>query len=156
MAVKHAAQHVLGRVHGRQEARAGAALLILASDARERAARGEAPRADGFFDDRGSLRPEAEELLEAVLLQAANAYEERKVPLFAHLYDAVAHDPAISGADAHAFLHVAADLTYRQFVGLSVLGQRGRYGDELALAEVTREESDTTISAALASRSRCM
>jgi hypothetical protein len=148
--IKHAAQNVLGRVHGRQEARAGAALLVVASDARERADRGEAPRADGFFDARGALRPEAEELLEAVLLQAANAYEERKVPLFAHLYDAVAHDCAFSGSDAHAFLHIATDLTYRQLVGLSVLGQCERYGDELVRADLAREESGTAISAALA------
>ena len=38
-----------------------------------------------LFDERDGLRSEEQELLEAVLLTAANTYEERKLPYLAHL-----------------------------------------------------------------------
>ena len=55
--------------------------------AQERLEDGETPRDDGFFDPgiEGHDAP-AEELLEGALLFAANAYEQRKVPLIGRLY----------------------------------------------------------------------
>ncbi len=111
VAVQHTAKVLVGRLNRREEERVGAALLIMGADARTREQRGERPRQDGFFDARGALRPEAEDLLEATLRQAAETYEEQKLPLLARLYSAVAHDPAIPASDALYTVRVAGELT---------------------------------------------
>jgi hypothetical protein len=119
VAIKHAVSAVGRLFSRREEQRIGAALLTIQQDARTREARGESERADGFFDARGGLRPEAEDLLEGVLREAAASYEERKVSLLAHLYSAVAHDESVRPADAMYLVRLASDLTFRQFVILS-------------------------------------
>jgi hypothetical protein len=83
VAVQHASKVVVGRLNRREEERVGAALLMIRADAHTREEEGERLRQDGFFDARGTLRPEAEDLLEATLRQAAETYEERKLPLLA-------------------------------------------------------------------------
>lgn len=107
----------------RQSRRAGAALVVMAEDQAERQQAGDEPRDDGFFDERDGYRPDAEELLEGILLHAANTYEERKVSFLGHLYDGVAHDPSIGTADAHRLLTQAGRLTYRQLGLLSIFAQ---------------------------------
>ena len=52
--------------------------------------------------------------------QAAETYEERKVPLLARLYSAVAHDATVSPELAIYLVRIAGDLTYRQFVALGL------------------------------------
>jgi hypothetical protein len=119
VAIKHAVAAVGRLFSRREEQRIGVALLAIQEDARARQERGERVRADGFFDPSGELRPEGEELLEGVLREAAASYEERKVPLLAHLYSAVAHDESVRSADALYLVRLASDLTFRQFVILS-------------------------------------
>ncbi len=137
---KRAAKIVMRRFEDRERARAGAALLLIQADTREREARGDAPRQDGFFDETGELRSDAEELLEGVLRQAASSYEERKVPLLARLYSSAAHDPLTGGEDALYMVRLAGELTYRQFVALSVLANHEQHFEELARAHGLREE----------------
>ena len=79
-------QEVIGRVTDRAAVRGGAAVGIIATDAQDRRDRGEEERSDGFFDDRGNLRAEAHELLEAILLVSANCFEEKKLPYVAHIF----------------------------------------------------------------------
>ncbi len=62
----------------RQEVRVGATFAFAATEISERLERGDHERHDGWFDGGGEGRPHAEELLEGVLLNAANA---RMVPL---------------------------------------------------------------------------
>jgi hypothetical protein len=62
----------------RQQERVGAVLGIALADADTRRTNGEAIRSDEFFEQRDGLRSDAEEILEGVLLQAANAYQEHK------------------------------------------------------------------------------
>jgi hypothetical protein len=110
----------VGRLFSRrEEERIGAALLVIEQDTRVREERGERPRDDGFFDERGGLRPEAEDLLEGVQRQAAASHEERKVPLVAHLFSSVAHDDSVRSDDAMYLVRLASELTFRQFVILS-------------------------------------
>jgi hypothetical protein len=59
--------------------------------------------------------------LEGVLRQAAHEWEERKVPLLARLYSAVAFETGVSAADAAFLVRLAGDLTYRQFVALATI-----------------------------------
>jgi hypothetical protein len=78
---------VMERVTERAAVRVGAASLIVGADIHERRLRDEEPRSDGFFDERGVLRPEAHELPESILLASANCFEERKLPYLAQMYD---------------------------------------------------------------------
>ena len=113
------ATRALSGLAEREQERVGATLSLIEQDAEKRHARGETPREDGFFDDRGGLRPEAVDLLEGVLRQAAAAYEERKVALLARLFTEVAHDDSVAPSQALFLVRLAGDLTYRQFVILS-------------------------------------
>ncbi len=149
VAVQHAARALIGRLNRREQERVGAALLVMDEDARQREERGERPREDGFFDDRGTLRPEAEDLLEAVLRRAAGTYEERKLPLLARLYSACAHDATISAAEALYLIRVADELTYREFVALALLAHPDEHERSLtnieALHETGRNVADESI-----------
>jgi hypothetical protein len=115
----------------REEERMGAAVVLIADDAKRRAEDGHQVRDDGFFDEHGHLRPDAEELLEGVLRQAAQSYEERKVLVLARFYSGLAHDESVDAPQAHLLLRQIAALTYRQIVALSVFAQRSRYADFL-------------------------
>jgi hypothetical protein len=115
--------------------RAAAAVVLIANEHAAREDQGERPRDDGFFDDRGHLRPEAEDLLEGVLREAALSHDERKVALLARFYTAVEFDRSITAPEAHLLLRQLAQLTYRQFVGLSVIEQHERYSSDLLRAE---------------------
>lgn len=137
-ATSEALNEVIGRVTERAAVRAGAAMVIIAVDANEHEARGDTPRADGFFDDRGALRPEAHELLEAILLAAANSFEERKLPYVAHLFDSVAYDSSIRSTDGLFLARMADQLTYHQLVALSVFSHREDH--ELSLAAMGAEK----------------
>jgi hypothetical protein len=121
--------------------RAAATAILIEGARRERGERGERRRDDGFFDARGELRPEAEELLEGVLREAAQTYEERKVPLLAALYSNVEYDASVPGPDALFLLRRASQMTYRQLVALSVLDQYERYSDQLIQTHVMHTET---------------
>lgn len=114
---------VIRRFWGRGGERAAATSILIAEDGRAREQRGETPRDDGFFDARGELRPEEEELLEAILLTAANTYEERKLPYLANLFNGVKYDGSVRPPDALFLSRIADELTYRQLVGLAVVGR---------------------------------
>jgi hypothetical protein len=90
------------------------------------------------------MRPDAEELLEGVLRHAAETYEERKVPLLANLYSAVAYDSSVAAAEAQFLLRTAADLTYRQFVALAVVAHREEHMRDLARARGLHDEGRAT------------
>lgn len=140
---------VMALVGRRGAERAGAALVIIKSDADARRDAGEAPRDDGFDQPQDDQRPDADELLEGVLLHAAETYEERKVPLLAHLYDGLAFDPSVSAQEGHFLLKLADRLTYRQLVGLSVFSDEAS-ADALAEASIRREEGVSRPSDAVA------
>jgi len=125
----------------REEERMGAAVVLIAEDAKCRAEDGQQVRDDGFFDERGDPRPDADELLEGVLRHAAQAYEERKVLVLARFYSGLAHDESVDAPQAHLLLRQIAALTYRQIVALSVFAQRSRYADFLIQTSATHTET---------------
>jgi hypothetical protein len=63
--------------------------------------------------------------------------------LLARLYSSIAHDPSISPAEAHFMVRTAGDLTYRQFVILSVFTDVAEHEQELLLADAHAEEGTT-------------
>jgi hypothetical protein len=96
-------------------------------------AQGEQQRNDGFFDARGAVRPEAHDLLESVLLSAANSFEERKLPYVAYLYNGTTFDSSIRAADALFLSRVADQLTFHQLQALAVFARHGSADTELEL-----------------------
>jgi hypothetical protein len=126
-------------VVSRQRERVGAVLAVALDDANHRAHSGEAIRDDGFFDFAEGRRSEAEELLEGVLLQAANAYEERKLRHLGAILPSLAVRPDISPADGHWLARLADRLTWRQFVVLSIFSEPPE--DKLARRDLDQEET---------------
>lgn len=133
---------VMARMTERGAKRTAAAVLLIGQDTHEHQERGEEPRQDGFFDERGELRPEAHELFEAILLAAANSFEERKLPYLAHLFDGVAYDDSVGAADALFLSRMADQLAYRQLRGLAVFGHHQAHEMTLALAKAAHEDGD--------------
>jgi hypothetical protein len=113
----------------RQGARAAGALAVATVKVEERLKAGDEPRRDGFFDRGPDGRADAEEVLEGTLLTAANAYEERKVPLIGRLWANLAFDATVSARHANYLLRLADRLTYGQLVALAFFqeAQSGEY-----------------------------
>ncbi len=137
--VQRAARAVVRRLSHRERERVGAALIFIDEDSARREERGERVRNDGFFDDRGRVRPEAEDLLEAVLRQAAVTCQERKLPFLARLYSAVKYGAAVGGDDALYLLGLAGALTFREFQALAVYAHRVEHEQELLEAWFERK-----------------
>lgn len=129
VAVQRGARAVMDQLRGREGERAAATLLLIAADAQQRHNRGELPREDGFFDSQDGMRADAEELLEGILRQAAETWEERKLPYLAHLYGAMAHDSTISPGTAVFLMRLADSLTYRQLIAIAARLDRDHVRD---------------------------
>jgi hypothetical protein len=127
----------------RQAARAAGALDVAFVRIDERLRGGDMPRSDGFFDAGQDGRAQAEEILEGTLLTAANAYEERKVPLLGRMYANLAFDPTVSASHANFLLRVADRVTYHQLQLLAFFAaaQSGEY--EHALIRLTAHVTET-------------
>lgn len=108
----------------REQERVGTTITLILQEDAERAGRNEQLRDDGFFDKRDDLRSDGDEVLEALLRQAAATYEERKLPSLAHLYTRIAYDNGITGATGIFLLRIADQLTYRQLTILALAAAR--------------------------------
>lgn len=84
---------------------------------------GESVREDGFFAALEGHRPDAQQLLEGVLREAARSYNERRVRHLGSLYASFVFDREPPG-NAFYLLDTAQRLTYRQMVTLAVLADR--------------------------------
>lgn len=120
----------------RQQVRTGAAFAYAADDIRRRLEAGDIPRSDWFSGANGPS-VDAEEVLEGTLLNASNAYEERKVKYLAKLFGSLAFS-ICSTAHCHYLTGLASSLTYRQLVCVAVLSEPPPSG--FKLFEATGEE----------------
>jgi len=104
----------------REEVRIGATLAFAGSAIAEYLAAGKEPRDDffGATSTKTKRRTVADELLEGVLTQARDAYEEKKLPFLGNLYANIAFHPEITPAQANHLIALAGQLTYRQLIGL--------------------------------------
>lgn len=120
--LKRVGEDITRRLIGpRQAVRMGAAVAFAADEIRERLHSGDREREDGWFEAADGGRPEADEILEGVLLSAANAYEERKVRYMGFLYASLAFDPTIKRGYANFLVRLAERLTYRQLAALALI-----------------------------------
>jgi hypothetical protein len=104
----------------RQQERVGTVLAVALDDAQTRAKDGDKVRDDGFFDSGEGQRSDADELLEGVLLDAANAYQERKLRHLGAILPSLAVRPDVSPANGHWLTRLADRLSWRQLVVLSI------------------------------------
>jgi hypothetical protein len=119
-------RRVLAGLRARRVARA---VEAVGDSGRARLGAGEQPRADGFFDEQDG-ESAAGELLEGVLLTAADAWENRKVPYIGNLFAGMSFDPAVSIAESSYFLRLADRLTYRQLALLAFWHAATRDGSD--------------------------
>jgi hypothetical protein len=103
-----------------QQRRVGAALGIAVSDTQKLDAEGASWREDGFFEADDGRRSDAEELMEGVLLHAADAYQEMKLRHLAAIVPAIAARSDVAAADGHWITDLASRLTWRQLVVLAI------------------------------------
>lgn len=115
MAFRHIGQEVSERLLGpRETVRVGGVLALAAGEVRQRLEAGEKIRTDGFFDQKQTGRPDAEEIAESILLKSQREPEEKKIPYMAHLLSSVAFDAEVGAYMAHQLAKTAEQLTYRQ------------------------------------------
>ena len=98
----------------REQARVGSVFALAAAEIVERCQNGESVRDDGFFDNGGGGRSDAEEVWESTLLKSQRESEEKKLPYMAHLLANLAFDREISAEMAHQMTKAAESMTYRQ------------------------------------------
>lgn len=84
------------------------------------------------------LRSDAEEILEGLLLHAANAYQERKLRHLGAILPSLAVRPEISPADGHWLTLLTDRLTWRQLVVLSVFHDPPT--DRFSARDIDRDE----------------
>ncbi len=126
------------RLNTPQWIRADRALSVAYEAIQERLAAGEQLRDDGFFEEVGGGRRAGEELLEGVLLQAADSYEERKVFYIGQMYSSLAFRSDVSTGQAHMLLRLAERLSYQQLVCLAFFAEKAE-STELSHLDAERE-----------------
>jgi hypothetical protein len=107
----------------RQQERVGVALAVMSNDASQLVQAERPWRSDGFFDEPPGCRSPAEELVEGVLLHAADAYQELKLRHLAAIVPALAARPDVSAADGMWITELASRLTWRQLVVLAIFAE---------------------------------
>ena len=123
----------------RQQERVGTVLAVALDDAQTLTKDREKVRDDGFFDPGEGQRSDADELLEGILLQAANAYQERKLRHLGAILPSLAVRPDVSPADGHWLARLADRLTWRQFVVLAIFADPP--DERLSLRDIDQDVS---------------
>lgn len=118
-AVAEVGERLLGR-RGRE--RALSAALYAGQRLEELRDQGADLRSDGFFDREGGDLSSSDEIAEGVLLAAQSSFEERKVRHIGYLYANTAIDDGIDRHLAGMALKRAEELTWRQYLLLSMVG----------------------------------
>ena len=111
----------------REQARVGGVFALAAAEIVERCQNGESVRDDGFFDNGGGGRSDAEEVWESTLLKSQRESEEKKLPYMAHLLANLAFDREISAEMAHQMTKAAESMTYRQLCILQLSATKEKF-----------------------------
>lgn len=125
--VETTAEDVLGRLLSRRQTRRVMSVANYATswydDFR---GSGAVLRSDGFFEERDG-RWSSDEIVEAVMLSAANDPSEMKLRFLGHMLASFAVDDSIDVPSAHWLLELAEDLSWQQYVQLSMVGRIGQF-----------------------------
>jgi hypothetical protein len=108
----------------RRQERVGTTLAVAAAEIDARLKAGEVPRTDDFFSEiPGSGPSPGEEILEGVLQDAADSFEQRKAPYLGRLFASLVFAPTVNAAFAARLVRIADQLTYRQLVCVAILAE---------------------------------
>lgn len=118
IALQEISHRMLGK---REKIRIGAALEYAAEIYTERISEGHEVRSDGFFEDPPSGRSAAQDLAEGVLIAAQQQWEEKKVRHLGYMLGNLGFEEQIDGLTASRSLSLARELTWRQYVLLSLI-----------------------------------
>lgn len=120
----------------REQVRVGATATYAITKVKARLNSGDELRNDGFFEDKGEGRTDADEIFEGVLLKAKNEHEEKKASILGNIFANTAFFPGFSVGEANHLLQIAENLTYRKMCILSLIKRK----DEIQGIKL-REES---------------
>lgn len=128
-----------------ERSRMGSLYVLAHNQVIQRLNGGEQPRPDSFFKPRErkkakALRSEADELLEGTFLAARMAYGERKVALLANFYANVVFRDDLDSGHTNYILSLMESLTYRQLMGLFIIGT-GQLANALRAKNFRGEET---------------
>jgi hypothetical protein len=110
---------------GRERARSAAVVAISTARLADNLRGGQAVRQDDFFSPKG--RGAGDEFAESILTAAARDPEEAKLPHYGALFANVACHSRTEPAHALLLAKLAAEISYRQFVLLALIGNRQRF-----------------------------
>lgn len=119
-----ASDFALRSLSRRERIRAGAGLGFAYANIKNRLARGETPRDDGFFEGDRTRRPASDEILEGTLHKCMSEHEERKLKYIGNIYANVAFMPQVSAYNANWLLQMVSGLTYRQLCILALVHRK--------------------------------
>ncbi len=108
----------------REKVRVGATATYAITKVKARLDSGDELRNDGFFQDKGKGRTDAEEIFEGVLLKAKNEHEEKKARILGNIFANTAFFPGFSVGEANHLLRIADNLTYRKMCILSLIKRK--------------------------------
>ncbi len=111
----------------REKLRIGASVTYSINKVDFYLSQGLAPRED-FFGSVPRKRAKAEELLEGILIDCKQEYEESKIKYISNIFANVIFDTEISLSEANFRLSLAEGMTYRQFCILSLFLNKERKG----------------------------
>jgi len=118
----------------REKVRVGATATYAITKVKERLDSGDELRNDGFFQDKGKGRTDAEEIFEGVLLKAKNEHEEKKTKILGNIFANTAFLTGFSVGESNHLLRIAENLTYRKMCILSLV-KRGTEVQGIRLRE---------------------
>lgn len=125
------------QISRRQEARIGGVVNAAAAEIERRLEAGDTPRDDGFFVENKD-RSRGFELLGGVVLAAADAYEELKVPFLGRLWASLIFRPDITPEHGNTLLRLAERLSYRQLAVVALFFEMAR-SSELSFLDADRQ-----------------
>ena len=129
IALRVASQEIWARqLSTRERMRIGTVLDVVITEIRRRVEAGESVRADGFFDEKETVRSDAEEVAESVLLKVQREPEEKKIQYMGYMLSSIPFHPEISVQMAHQLTKIAEQLTYRQLCILKLSVVKDKYG----------------------------
>ena len=113
----------------RQEKTRGEKMLkeVTKPEIDKRLGQGECLRNDGFFDKDPTVRSDAHEIAEAIMLKCQREPQEKKIPYMGYLLANIFFESNISADMGHQLIKAAEELTYRQLCILKLSVERPRF-----------------------------
>lgn len=122
----------------REQIRVSTVANVAAESITHKLAAGANIRDDGFFERKNITQSAGEQIFEGTLLKAKPEHEEKKIKHIGFFFANTAFDKTCTTFEANYLLQVASELTYSQFILLSIFGTPEKY--PLRSSELSEKE----------------